>query len=364
MQYILIKGSFHVVGFSPDGDSMMFRAENSAHWDKIGGDKAVFAEKLAEKEGAVQLRLQGIDALETHYSPRSLRTPAELKGKGSDKQNKPSPGGYHQPAEIGQMATDKFMQILGVKETKWRTFGRNTWIDKARFERDGETVWVDDKLQDYIPGYIITTETERNGRPLAWVFPGHPEDIDGSVLTKEQLAARLKQSVNYQLVKSGLVYPYFYMSMAGCVRKVMITGTKLAQASARRKQAYLKKKPWKAPAKVPNLWFYDQTQEGVEIDSLQQLVESMEVYPYLFRKLAKTWYRQQMEKYWDAVREDKPFAFDPEDLRLEVEGLLDDGNPYVFVISDQDFVRLDEILELKGKTLKLKRSPRDFVFLS
>lgn len=365
MKYTLIKGSFHVVGFSPDGDSMMFRAQNPVHWANIGGDnKALFEEKLAAQQGAVQLRLQGIDALETHYSPESPTTPADVKGKETSLQTKPSPGGYHQPDAIGRMATDKFMQLLGVKKAEWKSWGKNTWIDRACFEHDGQEVWVDDKLQDSIPGYIVTSEVEKNGRPISWAFPGDTETADGTELTKTQLAERLKQSVNYQLLKAGLVYPYFFMTLAGSLRNIMMGGTKIAQYSARRKREYLQRKPEAAPEKVPNLWFYDLTSEGVHISDLKQVTEDMEIYPYLFRKLAKTWYRQQMQMYWDAVRAARPFAFDPNDKRVAVEKLLEDGDPYVFVVSEQDFVKFSEVVYLKGDTLKLKYSPLDLVFLS
>ncbi len=40
------------------------------------------------------------------------------------------------------------------------------------------------------------------------------------------------------------------------------------------------------------------------------------------------------------------------------------GNPYIFVVSERDFVRLDEVVTIKGNTLKLKRYPFDIVFLS
>lgn len=365
MKYTLIKGTFHVVGFSPDGDSMMFRAHNPAHWDNLDDDnKALFMEKLAAQQEAVQLRLQGIDALETHYSPESPPTPADVKGKETSLQSKPSPGGYHQPEAIGRMATDKFMQLLGVKQTEWKSWGKNTWINRACMARDGADVWISDKLQDALPGYIVTSEIEKNGRPLAWVFPGDTETADGTALTKTQLAERLKQSVNYQLLKAGFVYPYFFMTLAGCLRDILIAGTKLAQTSAKRSRTTFEKNPAKMPEKVPNLWFYDRTDVGVQISDLQQVVEEMEIYPYVFRKLAKTWYRQQMQQYWTAIREQRPFTFDPNDKRVAVEKLLEDGNPYVFVISEQDFVKFSEIIELKGNSLKLRHAPLDIVFLS
>ncbi|MBK6793438.1 MAG: hypothetical protein IPG80_13090 [Anaerolineales bacterium] len=82
MKYLLIKGSMHVVGYSPDGDSMMFKAANPALWDGLENEnKEIFTEKLTKENGAVQLRLEGIDALETHFGPMPLPTPPDLKSK-------------------------------------------------------------------------------------------------------------------------------------------------------------------------------------------------------------------------------------------------------------------------------------------
>ena len=365
MKYTLIKGSFHVVGFSPDGDSMMFKATNPAHWAKIDGEnKNIFEEKLAQGQGAVQLRLQGIDALETHYTPEGLPTPADVKGKETSLQTKPSAIEYRQPTAIGLMATDKFMQILGVKKAEWRTWGSNKWISQACFEQNGKEVWIKEKLQDNLPGYIVTSEVEKNGRPLAWVFPNTCDDEDGVELTKSMLAERLKKSVNYQLLKEGLVYPYFFMTLAGKLRDVLSEGVRIAQANAKRKLATSEKTPLKAGEKLGNLWCYDKTPEGITISDLKHITDEMEIYPYLFRKAVKTWYRQQMQQYWEAIRTGKTFAFDPNDKRIAIEKLLEDGDPYVFVISEQDFVKLNEVVMLKGNSLKMLYSPTDLVFLS
>ena len=364
MKYILIKGSFHVVGYSPDGDSMMFRADNAKHWQGlVAQNTTLFAEKIAK--GALQLRLQGIDALETHYSPPPLRTPKNLKGKATDKQSKPKPSGSHQPAEIGQMATDKFLEIVGVTETKWRRWGSTTWIDKACIPQQGQAVWIDKKHEDVLPGYIVASEVEKNGRPLAWVFAGSCRYKDGAELSKESLAKRLRQSVNYQLLQKGLVYPYFYMGLANVLRKKMITATKLARNAAKRKHKALAKKSIKSTEKVANLWFYDRSlDKGLKVTNLDTLANDAEIFPYLFRKAVKTGYRQQMQAYWQAVEQKKAFKFDKEDKSVQISALLEDGNPRIFISSEQDFVRLDEILSLENNTLKLRYHPMDLVFLS
>ncbi len=131
-KYTLIKGTFHVVGFSPDGDSLMFKANNEAHWAKVKTTHAdIFAERLQQANGAVQLRLQGIDALETHYSPPSASTPAHLKEKEGDHIQKPKAKSYHQPDVFADKATAVFLSYLGVNRTKWRSRWGHSWIDQA-----------------------------------------------------------------------------------------------------------------------------------------------------------------------------------------------------------------------------------------
>ena len=361
MKYLLIKGTLHVVGYSPDGDSMMFKAANPAVWDGLESEnKSLFEEKLAKDNGAVQLRLQGIDALETHFAPMPLPTPPDLKPKEKGKEGKPVPGGYKQPAEIGRIATEGFMWLLGVKKAEWRKFGKTTWIAKACFEQNGQLVWLDKKQEDAIPAYIVTSDIEKNGRPIAWVFPGDTPDPDGTELTKDMLSSRLEKSVNYQLLRNGLVYPYLFMTLAGKLRDKLIEAVRLAQSDALQKKQSLEK-----PAKIPNLWVYDKSiTEGVKISDLKNITDETEIHPYLFRKIVKAWYAQQMQSYWNALRENKSYVFDENDKSLTLNGLFEDGNPYVFVVSDQDFVRLSEIVEIKDNTLRLLRQPMDIVFLS
>ncbi|HRK90024.1 MAG TPA: hypothetical protein PK152_12885, partial [Anaerolineales bacterium] len=240
MKYLLIKGSLHVVGYSPDGDSMMFKAANPALWDRLENDnKDTFTEKLTKENGAVQLRLEGIDALETHYAPMPLPTPPDLKPREKDKAGKTAPGNYKQPEEIGRVAAEAFMWLVGVKKPQWRKFGKTTWVAKACFEKDGQEVWLDEKQTDHIPAYIVTSNIEKNGRPLAWVFPGDTNDPDGSELTKEMLANRLDKSVNYQLLRYGLVYPYFFMTLAGKLRDKLIEAVRRAQADGLQKRQAL-----------------------------------------------------------------------------------------------------------------------------
>lgn len=84
----------------------------------------------------------------------------------------------------------------------------------------------------------------------------------------------------------------------------------------------------------------------------------------LFRKILKHWYRTNMEKYWDALRSNRTGLKTGNSSRVSLKGFFESGNPYVFVISKQDFVRLDSIIEIKRNNLKMEPYPFDIVFLS
>jgi len=68
MAMFLIAGSFRITGAQPDGDSIRFTPDDPPKWDLITGPNKV----KRNASGAAQLRLDAIDALETHYgSPRT-----------------------------------------------------------------------------------------------------------------------------------------------------------------------------------------------------------------------------------------------------------------------------------------------------
>jgi len=77
-QYKIVAGTFHVKGFQPDGDSIRFQATNPGNWDFFQWQTE--ADKLSKKK---QLRVESIDALETHYQ------------------------GYHQPRSFAIAALDE-----------------------------------------------------------------------------------------------------------------------------------------------------------------------------------------------------------------------------------------------------------------
>lgn len=361
MKYTLIKGTFHVIGYSPDGDSIKFKANNIARWSKIHTEhRETFEEKLAAEDGVITLRLQGVDALETHYTPPSLPTPKDLEQKGPKTLKEPDPGGHKQPVELGEQATDEFMHLLGIKKVEWQSWGKSTWISKVYMERRGKDICIEKKHEDHIPGYIVTGDVEKNGRPIAWVFPGSAPERDGAQLTPDKLLDRVEKSANYQLSRKGLVYPYFFMTLPGKLREKLAEAAKQAQVEAAQQVPSYEQ----GEQKLPNIWLYDKTVEGVNITTLRKITDNYEIYPYLFRKIIKHWYRKNMERYWEALRNNRHDSQTESGKRISLKGFFDSGNPYVFVVSEQDFVRLDSVVEIKRNRFKMKKYPYDIVFLS
>src|SRR6185295_12848323 len=107
MKYTLIKGTYHVVVQSPDADSIKFRAANPALWQLIDTEnRDVFERNLLEGQGVVQLRFEGVDALETHFTPPNLPAPDDVKLLKNPALVQPAPKGYKQLPTIGSQATD------------------------------------------------------------------------------------------------------------------------------------------------------------------------------------------------------------------------------------------------------------------
>jgi hypothetical protein len=353
MKYILIKGTFHVVRQSPDADSAKFRATNPQLWSLIDTDnRAIFERKLAEDSGVVTLRFQGIDALETHYMAPPLQPPAELAGKTSPSIGPPRPTEYSQLVDFGRHSTNVMLGLLGASAVKWQSFGKTTFVAEARMGTSASAPLISEKLKDTLPGYIVTGDVELNGRPLAWVFPGETPLADGSAISNAALADMLSASVNFQLLRQGMVYPYYFMSLAGSLRKKLDAAVLKAMRDAQR----VVKKP------NPSLWRIDRTTSGVDVTSLQTLVSEKALLPYLFRRVIKLDYRQQMERYWQHLRD--PQRPIPPAAATVFDRFFADGNPYIFVVSDQDFLRLGDVLSISGTNLRMSKPPHDIIFLS
>jgi endonuclease YncB( thermonuclease family) len=227
MGLFLIKGTFHVVGYSPDGDSIRFRANNFSNWDLLGpGPREINAKQH------MQVRLQGIDCMETHYSQGGAES--------------------HQPNALSRQARDTLLSELNITQVVWNA---------------SQTTVV--SANDGVPGYIMARKKDKNGRPIVFVFAGATPDVDGTNVFLN--VNRLKTCANYRLLDAGHAYP-FYFTNSGLFADLRDALTKAA-----------------SDARGGKLGVYaaDKTNVGVDITSTTVITNQEPLFPRLFRRLAE-----------------------------------------------------------------------------
>lgn len=228
MPFTIIPGTFHVVNYSPDGDSIRFQPEDQALVRSLQfGNRARF-----NARGHVQLRIEAIDTLETHFNP---------PGGGN--------GALHQPTELARGATQVLMDFLGIQNVVWDQSHRNV-ID----------------ADDGTPGYVLARSVERNGRPVAFVFAGDAPGEAGADFRLE--VDHLRQSYNWLAVRDGLAYATFYKGLFSDLREELsVTAQQARQAGV-------------------GVYAADGTQAGFDATSLQVITDQVPIMPKLFRRLS------------------------------------------------------------------------------
>lgn len=225
MPLTLIDGQFRILNAAPDGDSIRFYPNSRNAWRRIGSSVRT------NRSGGAQLRLDGIDALETHYQPQRSHLPPQ-----------------HQPLTLGRDAAAELLRFLGFDEV---TRGDNETVTSARPAQ--------------VPGFILTRFADTYGRAVAFAFPGTHPAPDGSDVLLD--SALLRQSANYHLLDQGLVYPTFYSMLYPDIRQEMAE-----TAQARRAQR-------------GGVWASDATTSGFEVTTFEDLTERLVLLPKLFRRL-------------------------------------------------------------------------------
>jgi endonuclease YncB( thermonuclease family) len=223
--FVLLEGTFHVIGQSPDGDSVKFRPRDPARWGRVPGRPV-----RANRSGQAQLRLEGIDALETHYQAGVLGT-------------------VRQPAALGDAARDELLRLLGITGVVLSADGR--MITGA---------------SDGTEGFVLSRGTDTYGRPVSFAFAGATPGGDHDDLFVD--AALVARSVNRALLAAGLAYPTYYRSLFSDLRE------ELSGAVAQARGAGL------------GLWPADRTTLGCTVDSLATITDEQPLLPKLFRRLA------------------------------------------------------------------------------
>jgi endonuclease YncB( thermonuclease family) len=217
-QYKVIAGTFHIKGFQPDGDSIRFQANNQANWDFFTWETAVA--KATKKK---QLRVEAIDALETHYE------------------------GYHQPRAFALAALESMLDLLQITSVTY-----SLGLTQIVAANDGK------------PGFIASANTDPFGRAISYVFPKTAPLTDGAVMDSTELP--VEDSVNFQLAREGLVYPTFYTTTDRLIAEKIRAVVARARVTKR------------------GIWSIDRTPDFMLLD-IRTLQEDNLIMPKLFRRL-------------------------------------------------------------------------------
>jgi hypothetical protein len=224
MPMLCLAGTFPVTGTEPDGDSVRFRPDHPDDWTQVPGPHKV----RTNASGAAQLRMDAIDALETHYTPT---------------------GGHllHQPLDLAHAAAAELLKWLGFRGV----------------QRDGEKVTAVD--EDDLPGFVLTRGADLYGRCVALVGRGDPPVTSGHTVNVD--VKLLRKTANHRLLSAGLAYPTFYSKLYVDLRR------ELAKQAGAARDAGM------------GVFAADRTQKGVEVKSLTTLTDDAEILPKLFRRL-------------------------------------------------------------------------------
>lgn len=171
--FLLIQGSFVIIGKSPDGDSVRFRPDNPKLFKKLKRGYRI----KPSKDGTVQLRFEAIDAPELHYL------------------------GQQQP--LGSEARDFLLQHLGFTD----------------FSHQNNKVTM--ATPQEVRGGILSRAAETNGRPVSYVFleVELTHLNDGAWVAVDE--ALLAKSLNAQVLQAGMAYYTVYSSQSENQRNFM-----------------------------------------------------------------------------------------------------------------------------------------------
>lgn len=230
MGFIVIKGTFHAVGYRPDGDSVKFKAKNKSLWSKLTTNDGGKANIILNKKDMVQLRIEAIDALETHY----------IAG-----------GMLHQPQDMAHQSRANLLKLVGIKDVIWGASG-------------SEVV----SAKDGVEGYILTRYVDNNryGRPVSFAFTGKTNLKDGSETFLD--VSMIKRSANYKQLVDGMAYPTFYTTFFWDLRKAFTEATIKARAAKR------------------GIWKVDKSM-GFTYNNIGSITDDNVIFPKLFRRLAE-----------------------------------------------------------------------------
>jgi endonuclease YncB( thermonuclease family) len=217
-------GRYTLLDSAPDGDSIHFVPDDDA--DLVRDAPAI----KRHPNGGITLRLDGVDALETHY----------LASGGL--------GVLRQPAPWPDRAALSLLTFLG--------------FDEVRRHSD-ERIIASQPLATR--GAIAVRRIDKYGRAVAFAFRGQfrASRTGHFELTPEVV----RSSVNWHQLRHGHAYPIFYQDMSPALMALCSEASRAAQAERL------------------GFWPEDRTHGGFALTSLDALKREALLLPKLFRRL-------------------------------------------------------------------------------
>jgi hypothetical protein len=322
------------VRFVPDNPYALFDSSKIKRYGSVGPDLDNYG---------INVRLEGIDALETHFTHSGSPV-------------------THQNAALGQTARDLVLDALGFTEVVFdETF----------------PLTVRSVRENHVRGYVIANGVEQNGRLLGFVYAGTPDGIPDyddwkrrhpdpvgptsrpvlpgavPIFLRSEL---MERSVNWQLLDAGLAYAELYTSMPLDLLRHMANRVRRLRMDPPANSIWSSERESLA---VGRSFAWDKT-----IASMQDSV----MFPKIFRRLVA--YSQfisssssNRRKGFESWLRDKQFARDRDD-RLLLPPRPDNTDP-----PNCEFGNLHDIIEVAaGESpssirITLRNHPEDVVVL-
>jgi hypothetical protein len=185
---------------------------------------------------------------------------------------------------------------------------------------------VDPPLQrDAAPGYILSRALDAHGRPISFAFVGDPPATDGSEVRLE--VPLLRRSLNYRSLSNGHAYPLFYDTLFADLRSALTTVADNARSDGK------------------HLWARDRSQDGLAVDAQADLEQDGVIFPKLFRRLTE-------------------FFTEPQSALANFLGWLAKTEEQVLDLVENNFTHFDNLVEVSGRSVRLRRMPEQIVFVS
>lgn len=224
--YKVIKGHYHVKTYAPDGDSIRFQADDQSRWDYFN-----WKSESKKKRKKKQLRIEAIDALETHID------------------------GFRQPQAFAVAALETMLALVGITDIEYSL---------------SVTKIVD--ADDNQPGYIVASTLDMYDRPVCFAFGDIDGLNDGDVIRGDDIP--VERSINYILARDGLVFPTYYMGLENSIREKFTDVIEEARMNRR------------------GLWTIDRT-HGFTLWNVATIQSDVIILPKLFRRFVAFFQRRR-----------------------------------------------------------------------